>query len=229
MYAVENDNYNIVHWLLSKIKDYPELINARDNDGFHVLHYLLPNEKFGQFRYHQKIFFEVKKGQITAELIDAGADIYATVSGNPDTLLLNMAAYRSCLCILKILMNFDVHLSIASKALCNATLPIDPTKYMRIYRNIPGDNPMEVMEKERKLCIEYILQNLVIRRRLRLFVPEEEKKLMDQLIAMELDIQEIVSNYEEEFIRGFKNEEIYYGGKSINLYELMVEVFMIER
>lgn len=228
MYALEQRDYSVAMKIADTMTaSNPELINARDNAGWHAFHYLLDKRKYGTFRYDEgELMTTEEKGKVVKKLIEAGADIDATIHGDPDTLLFNMAAYRACYPILKQLMPHCTSLK-GSKALSIATRqPDDQEGYLQVLYDYPNDFSLVQLEKDIQQCDGLVLTDLVNRRTFGLYVPSEEKKSMDQLIANQSSLKEFVDNYKKKFIHGYlKNQIIYYDDKNTTLYEVLMRAF----
>ncbi|XP_074115641.1 uncharacterized protein LOC141538180 [Cotesia typhae] len=204
-----------------------ELLNARDKAGWHAFHYVLDKRNYGTFRFDEGGLVNTEnKGKVVKKLIEAGADIDATIHGDPDTLLFNMAAYRAYYPILKQLLPHCTSLK-GSKALSIAIRqPDDQKGYLQALYDYPNDFSLIQLEKDIQQCDELVLTDLVNRRTFGLYVPPEEKKRMDQLIATESSLKEFVDNYKKKFIHGYlKNHIIYYDDKNTTLYEVLMRAF----
>ncbi|KAH0557233.1 uncharacterized protein LOC123271352 [Cotesia glomerata] len=190
MYAVEKNHYNIACQKEFMMYD-GKLLNARDDAGLHVFHYMLHQSKFGQLRFDGKQVKEASGSVFLEMMINAGADVDAMVNGDPDTLLVNMAAWRFCYDLLKIPFNLE-RSSKEGRPLKYVTMPVDPQS------RADGD-----LDKEREICTRWILKILVLKRALGLFVPEEETKLMDELVNKDDHVRGIVQGFQQKFVEGF--------------------------
>ncbi|XP_044593593.1 uncharacterized protein LOC123271353 [Cotesia glomerata] len=192
MYAIENDDDYIALVLLRKIAACREIMDARDDDGLHAVHYLLFDHK-------------IAKDQILLYLIESGADVNATIDGDPDTMLLNMAARSHRLEFLKKLLDLKLPVSKKSKVLFNATSGSE--------------------EIEQRKCVEFVLENLIIRRKFGLFVPEEETKFMDQLVASDVGVKKFVNKFAKKFVNSsLKNQKINCEDGDMSVYEFVKKV-----
>lgn len=196
MYAIENlDDYTVLV-LLRKMAGCRAIIDARDDDGLHAVHYLFINHKIPS---------ESAKNQILLYLIESGADVNATIDGDPNTMLLNMAATTHRLEFLKKLLDLKFPVSKNSKVLFNAT---------------SGSEQIEQTK-----CIEFVLENLIIRRKFGLFVPEEETKFMDQLVASDVAVKKFVNKFAKKFVNSsLKNQKINCQDGDTSVYEFVKKV-----
>ncbi|XP_074108940.1 uncharacterized protein LOC141533785 [Cotesia typhae] len=232
MYAIEEDNDWAAMTIAAKMteNDQEELLNARDDEGRHAIHYILHEKKYGGFRYDEKqLRLAIEdRDYLKSLIIRVGPDAYAAINGDPDTLLINSAAYRSCFEILNIVLPRSASIE-QSKALSLATSSTgDPQKYLRIGRDgEPGHFDVEKeVERRIKLSLEAIVKDLQFRRTFGLAVPEEEIKLLDELIAKDDEVRNIVKNYHRKFINKFLRKKIiHFGDKSMNFYELTGKIF----
>ncbi|CAG5100963.1 Protein of unknown function [Cotesia congregata] len=135
--------------------------------------------QFEQAKFEMEIHDNVK-GKFVAILIKAGADIYATVNGDPDMLLINMAAYRGSSTMLKKLLPYSTSIN-ESKALYYGTLPSgNPNEYFYPFQefdNLERNRHIGKCELERRRIKRqiFILKDLINRLTFDLRVPEEEK------------------------------------------------------
>ncbi|CAG5089680.1 Similar to Rnasel: 2-5A-dependent ribonuclease (Mus musculus) [Cotesia congregata] len=190
----------------------PEFINARDDYGRHAVHYLLPNEKFGEFRYLKNTYIS----PMVWELRRAGADINAMIDNDPDTLLLNKVAYRCDYRMLEKFLELRYPFPAEGRPLHYFMIPVDPEKF------VENSNDRREVEKIRNKCLKLILENYTLRREFGFFVPEEEIKLMDQLIAKKAEVKKIVADFQEDFINTYLF--IPFSG-SMTLYALVIKAF----
>lgn len=232
MYAIEEDNDWAAMTIAAKMAEsgQEEMLNARDYEGRHAIHYILHENKYGGFRYDEKqLRLEIEDREFLKSLIlRAGPDAFAAINGDPDTLLINSAAYRSCFEILNIVLPLSASIE-QSKALSIATSLGDPQKYLRRGGNEESEyyfKAEKVIERRRKLSLESIVRDLQFRRTFGLAAPVEEIKLMDELIARDDEVRNIVKNYQTEFIDEFLRKKIiHFGNNSMNFYELTVKIF----
>ncbi|CAG5073895.1 Protein of unknown function [Cotesia congregata] len=130
----------------------PKFLNARDDYGRHAVHYLLPNEKFGKFRY-------ARTGHISHllwELTEAGADINAIIDHDPDTLLLNKVAYRCEYETLERFLKLLYPYPAEGRPLHYCMLPVDPEKF------VEDSDDERTFEIERNRCIKLILETYTL-------------------------------------------------------------------
>lgn len=229
-YVFEN-NFMAAQLFLKSGMNYERFINIRDDDGYIDIHYLLSPRIYHGYRYvalHLKIIDTIK-GTILSGLINAGADIYATRNGDPNTLLINMAAYRSSIGILRELLPCYTSLT-GSRALYYATIqPGNPNIYFYPYlsfenRKRSGRVDENVLNYHRKTSQLLIIKDLINRITFGLPVPEKEKKLMDTLYATDKDIRNIIDKYKKQVIEDrLKNTMADYGNDSISLYDLVLK------
>ncbi|CAG5093887.1 Protein of unknown function [Cotesia congregata] len=74
---------------------------------------------------------------------------------------------------------------------------------MKILIKIERSYYLEKIKQNREECIEIVLKDLVYRRALKLPVPTEELKLMDQLIATDRKISDIVNKYNRKVTESY--------------------------
>ncbi|XP_044585387.1 uncharacterized protein LOC123265633 [Cotesia glomerata] len=190
----------------------PEFINARDDYGRHAIHYLLPNEKFGEFRYARTdpIY------HLLWELMEAGADINAMIDNDPDTLLLNRVAYRCEYDTLEGFLKLLYPYPAEGRPLHYCMIPVDPEKF------VEDSDDRRTFEIERNRCFKLILETYTLRREFGIFVHEEDIKLMDQLIAKDTEVRKLVEDIQEDVINTYK---IIPFSDSMTVYDLVIKVF----
>ncbi|CAG5077051.1 Similar to RF_0381: Putative ankyrin repeat protein RF_0381 (Rickettsia felis (strain ATCC VR-1525 / URRWXCal2)) [Cotesia congregata] len=214
MYAIESEEHAIALLLIQKVQDH-EWINARDSNGYHVTHYILDPKNLENDR-HLDNHHESLSDRVTAELIrillKAGADVNATINNDPNTLLLNIAACKHFPLTLDNLLPYYYNIS-KSRALHYVLRPLTTPE-------------TESSNNENIKCIKLILRDLITRRTFGLFVPEDEKMLMDKLIAKNIYFREYAHTYEQNIIQGeLKTRVLKYDDKSITYYEFIKSCF----
>ncbi|XP_044593004.1 uncharacterized protein LOC123270903 [Cotesia glomerata] len=225
MYAIEDDNYKLAIEMIKACEDCDDLslLDAVDNDGLRAIHYIEHREKYRDYRYDEyQLGFMRQKYSLVEKLIDLNVDINATANGNSDTLLLNMAAYRGCVPVVRTLMAlYDA--SVETEALCYAAYPIEyPEKYCRWHDFLALD---EDVERNRELCIEVIVKNFTNRRIFGLPVHPDELWYMDNLIAENPRVRNLVKSHEKVFINRFLKENfVHYGNESATVYDIAMMI-----
>ncbi|XP_044591636.1 uncharacterized protein LOC123269836 [Cotesia glomerata] len=230
MYAAENEDYQYIPVIMSNVKD-PELmeklINHRDNDDIPLSHYPLHPEKFGKFRYNAAIYNDFSCPSFISQIFRWGADMYALINNDPATFLPNLSAYRSCPSLLKNLLPYYTSMYL-SRVLYYALLPIDETSEY-LMQNGSEDMLNYYLERFRQCreqCIAVVLKDLVFRGVFRLPVPEEEIKLMDELIASDEKFRKIVDDYKRKFIeKELQDRFIKFGDNKMTMYNFFMEVY----
>lgn len=131
MYLLQHGQFTLAGELLMN-EEYREFINIRDSDGFHFIHYILHPEKYGDYRYVGSAMderWDNDASYFASKLYYADIDIHKTINNDPDTLLFNIAAYRSSPAILKAILPYYTSIK-KSKGLYYSLLPPgDPDKY----------------------------------------------------------------------------------------------------
>lgn len=229
MYAFEYNYFAAALWTLEFMKKDPEYLCARDNEGMAAIHYILHPKKFGKFRYvaEQEQMPRTDKviSRIVYLLAEKGADIYALVNDDPETFLLNMAAYRSCDSLLDPLLPFYSDIT-HSRALYNTTLPFNEksNKYLRIPENQlhRSHELRRIIRRKRWNCFELIVKDIVNRSAIGFYVPKEEIKLMDRFVASNEMITKFVNDHKRKFIFGvIKRRVIQVEDEKMSLYEFI--------
>ncbi|CAG5089135.1 Similar to RF_0381: Putative ankyrin repeat protein RF_0381 (Rickettsia felis (strain ATCC VR-1525 / URRWXCal2)) [Cotesia congregata] len=217
MYAIENQNKTIVSSLIKEVHDH-EWINARDSDGYTAAHYRLHKHKIENdpnFDKHNLLycfFDDLRSAELIHELLNAGADVNATVNDDPNTLLLNIAARKHYPCTLDKLLAYHDNIS-KSMALHYSLCPLKSSQ-----------TTFDIIKQ--KASIILTLKDLIHRRTFGLFVPEDEKILMDKLIAEDIHFRELAHTYEQNIIQGkLKTEVLKYDDKSITYYDFIMSCF----
>ncbi|XP_044598440.1 uncharacterized protein LOC123274781 [Cotesia glomerata] len=231
MYAVENDRILYISDIMSNVKD-PELmdklINHRDNDDVPLTHYPFHPKKNGKFLYNITVFYGYYiQSTFISDLSSWGADIYALINNDPATFLPNLLAYRSCPMLLEDSLPYYTSMPL-SRVLYYATLPIDE-KSEHLVCGDPKIEPMVYLgqiREHRENCIAIALKDLVFRGTFRLPIPEEEIELMDELIASDENLREIVNDYKRNFIeKELQDRYIVFGDNKMTMYDFLVQVF----
>ncbi|CAG5102356.1 Protein of unknown function [Cotesia congregata] len=231
--ALESAHDEVYMKYIEKLfKDPTKLINHCDNDGVPATHYLFHPKQYGNCRYFGPETFHIinpRTSKFIYNLILYGADIYALINNDPATFLPNLTAYKSCSGLLKAILPYYTDMSL-SRVLYYATLPIDENSD-DLYR----PHPTDYVERSRYLAkirirrqesIQVAIEDLVLRRSLRLFVPDEEMKLMDKLIATDENIRRIVNDYKINFIeKELKNVFIKLSGKELTIHDLLMQIY----
>ncbi|XP_044592922.1 uncharacterized protein LOC123270842 [Cotesia glomerata] len=211
MYAIENEDISIALSLIEEVKDH-EWINARDSGGYPATHYILNPKNLENNRYldnENELVDDLGAALLISNLLDAGADVNATINDDPNTLLLNIAA-RNCFPLtLEHLLPYHDNIS-KSTALHYILRPlITPQTESSIDR--------------KRTSIKLILKDLIYRRTFGLFVPEDEKISMDKLIAEDINLRELAHAYEKNIIHGeLKTKVLKYDDKSITYYDFIM-------
>ncbi|CAG5088933.1 Protein of unknown function [Cotesia congregata] len=185
--------------LIKEVHDH-EWINARDSDGYTAAHYRLRKQKiendpnFDNGSGVRRLLDDMNSGELIHELLDAGADVNATVNDDPTTLLLNMAARKHYPYTLDKFLAYHDNIS-KSMALHYSLCPLksSQTRFGII---------------RQKASINLTLKDLIYRRTFGLFVPEDEKILMDKLIAEDKHFRELAHTYEQNVIQGELKTEV---------------------
>ncbi|XP_044585336.1 uncharacterized protein LOC123265608 [Cotesia glomerata] len=220
MYAIENQNETIVSSLVKEVHDY-EWINARDSDGYSAIHYILlrKNLRSDLFDRLSKNYYkllekddDLSTAELVHELLDAGADVNASINDDPNTLLLNIAARKHFPHTLNKLLAYHDNTSKAT-----------PLHYI-LY-------PLEISQIQfiigtKRRSIYLVMKDLIYRRTFGLFVPEGEKILMDMLIAENINFRKLAHTYEQNIIQGeLKTKVLNYDDKSITCYDFIMSCF----
>ncbi|CAG5089070.1 Protein of unknown function [Cotesia congregata] len=232
MYAVEKTCYSHIPAIMSNVED-PELIdkliNHRDNDDVPLTHYPLHPKIYGKFRYHKAMMSYILfiEPEFISILSSLGVDMYALINNDPATFLPNLSAYRSCPTLLEHSLPYYTSMSL-SRVLYYATLPIDEeSKHLVSYDSERERlDDLESIRENRKYCIIIALRDLVFRVAFRLPVPEQEIKLMDELIASDENLRKIVNNYKANFIeKELQDRFIEFGDNKITIHDFLMQIF----
>ncbi|XP_044591797.1 uncharacterized protein LOC123269925 [Cotesia glomerata] len=231
MYAVENECYHYIPVIMSNVKDpqlTDKLINHRDNDDVPLTHYPLHPKIYGKFRYHEMTTICDRLSPIfILDLSNWGADMYALINNDPATFLPNLSAYKSCPLLLDYSLPYYTSMTL-SRVLYYAMLPVDerPEHSVRYESEVQRNDYLARIRENREECIAIALKDLVFRVAFRLPVPEEEIKLMDELIASNGKIREIVNDYKIFFIEyALKDLFIDFGDNKMSIYDFLMQVF----
>ncbi|XP_044591548.1 uncharacterized protein LOC123269778 [Cotesia glomerata] len=232
MYAIEYNRDLYISDVMKNVKD-PELrdklINHRDNDDIPLTHYPFHPEKYGKFRYHESTLFVdyFFEENFIPDLLKLGADIYALINNNPATFLPNLSAYRGCTTLLEYALPYYTSMSL-SRVLYYATLPIDENSEHLISYKSDRERLFYLVNirRNQKDCIAIALRDLVLRSAFRLPVSGEEIKLMDQLIASDENLREIINDFKINFIeKELKECFIKFGDYKMTMYDFSMQVF----
>ncbi|KAH0540579.1 hypothetical protein KQX54_018387 [Cotesia glomerata] len=175
----------------------------------------ISNHQAGHDRYDDDnnewfyVLDDLQSASLIHKLLDAGADVNATINEDPDTLLFNMAARK----------HFPVTLD---KLLAHQG---NTSKSMALhYILCPLKTPQTQFSVSRKITsINLILKDLIYRRAFGLFFPEDEKILMDKLIAEGINFRMLTHTYEQNIIQGeLKTKVLNYDEKSITYYDFIM-------
>ncbi|XP_044591778.1 uncharacterized protein LOC123269920 isoform X1 [Cotesia glomerata] len=230
MYAVEKECYKYIRTIVLHVHKDPKLmdkiISHRDNDDVPLTHYLFHPKKYEKFRYD----FSVDSVHYLESFVSAalywGADIYALINNDPATFLPNLSAYRHCPKLLKHSLPFYTSMSL-SRVLYYATLPIEENSEHLISYNSARERLVYLLDikKNQKDCIAIALKDLVFRGVFRLPVPEEEIKLMGEIIASDENLRMIVNDYKKFIENGLQKDFIEFGDKKITMYDFLMQIF----
>ncbi|CAG5074064.1 Similar to RF_0381: Putative ankyrin repeat protein RF_0381 (Rickettsia felis (strain ATCC VR-1525 / URRWXCal2)) [Cotesia congregata] len=195
MYAIERRESRIAFLLIKVVQDH-EWINARDSDGYLVTHYIL-NPKNLENNQFFDIGHEFRNDLCTSLLIRT---------------LLDAAARIHFPCTLAYLLPYHENTS----------------KLRALYYVLrPLKTPHSQSIIDRKMTsIKLILKDHIDRRTFGLFVPEDEKILMDKLIAEDINLRKLVHAYEKNIIQGeLKTKVLKCDDKSITYYDFIMSCF----
>ncbi|KAH0552068.1 hypothetical protein KQX54_004918 [Cotesia glomerata] len=215
MYAIENGHSSLALSLIEAVKDH-EWINARDSDGYPATHYRLLLDDSRNSRCFNNNDTEFKDDLSSAivirELLDAGADVNATINNDPNSLLINIAALK----------HFP-------QTLCELLPYYDNTSKSTALHYLlrPPKTPQtESTISTKRACIALILKNIIYRRTFGFFVPEDEKILMDKLIAEDTYYKKLTHTYKQNDVQGeLKTKVLKYDDKTITYYDFIMSCF----
>ncbi|CAG5073761.1 Similar to Caspase-1 (Spodoptera frugiperda) [Cotesia congregata] len=196
MYAIDLEKNTIARSLIEEVKDH-EWINACDNCGYPATHYRLYPNNVGTDLYFDSgsaLRDDSTSAVLIRELLVAGTDVNATINNDPSTQLINIAARKCFPETLRQLLPYHDNTS-KSTALHYLLRPLKTRK-------------RESISCGKMTCIELILKDLLYRRTFGLFVPEDEKILMDKLIAEDIYFRELGHIYEQNIIQGELKEKV---------------------
>ncbi|XP_044582520.1 uncharacterized protein LOC123263668 [Cotesia glomerata] len=232
MYAVESECDRYIPDIMSNVEDpglMDKLINHRDDDDVPLTHYPLHPKKFGKFRYLKR-FAGTGGVQVNSyffsKLSSWGADMYALINNDPATFLPNLLAYRSST-ILMLALPYYTSMSL-SRVLYYATLPIDENSEHLINTNSERKrlNYLKSIRSDQKRCIAIVIKDLVLRSLFRSPVPEQQVKLMDELIASDEYFRKIVDDFKKDFIeKEFQERFIEFGDNKMTMHYFLMQVF----
>ncbi|XP_053597053.1 uncharacterized protein LOC128668370 [Microplitis demolitor] len=241
MCAVNGHCLEIIKHMLPKLTRHE--VNYRDNEGMSAIHFLLTKEQFGKWRYnHVQTCLDSTKGSILKLLIKQGADINATIKGDPSTLLINMAAYRALPTLIRILQPRQTFSTIArplSYALIPDHLSTEIINYLERKNNssiqctrhhhldYPPDTHINCKTHFKLysyLCIRMILNDLRCRLAFGYPIHEDESKGLKTLIEKSDKHRFYVAHVDKSIprlLQWLDNTVISYGDKNISLYKLV--------
>ncbi|XP_044591633.1 uncharacterized protein LOC123269835 isoform X3 [Cotesia glomerata] len=231
MYAVEKTYYGYISIIMSNAED-PELIdkliNHRDNDDVPLSHYPFHPKKYPTFQYCKIGAFGLFDASLfTSNLSKWGADMNALINNDPATFLPNLSAYRSCPLLLEYSLPYYTSMSL-SRVLYYATHPEEKDPE-HLFRNCSESELIDyslLIEKNQEDCIAIALKDLVFRGVFRLPVPEQEIKLMNELIASHENLRKIVDDYRMNFIeKELQKRFIEFGDNKMTMYDFFMQVF----
>ncbi|CAG5074902.1 Protein of unknown function [Cotesia congregata] len=233
MYLVEQRCELFISDIMSNVED-PELMdklmNHRDDDDDVPLsHYPLHPKQYGKFQYVKHFVlddYDYFESDFFSELSNWGADMHALINNDPITFLPNLLAYRSCP-MLEDLLPYYTSMSLP-RVLYYATLPVDENSEHLIKTNSNRERLtyLERIRRNQKECIAIVLKDLVFRSEFRSPVPEQEAKLMDELIAKDEYFRKIVDDFKRNFIeKEFQERFIEFGDNKMTMYDLFKQVF----
>ncbi|XP_044591632.1 uncharacterized protein LOC123269835 isoform X2 [Cotesia glomerata] len=235
MYAVEKECPHYNSYIMSNIDDpwlRDKLINHRDNDDVPLTHYPFHPKMYGKFRFHDSMIFYgfYIDSTFISNFVSWGADMYALINNDPATFLPHLSAYRGLPTLLKYLLPYYTSMSL-SRVLYYASLPIDEMSehlvcIQKIRSEYERHDYLCQIRGNREFCIVIALRDLVFRVAFRLPVPEQEIKLMNELIASHENLRKIVDDYRMNFIeKELQKRFIEFGDNKMTMYDFFMQVF----